>query len=132
MVPNTKVVAAQSTCWSRLCAWAAPAPRPVTIATNAMKRRGIMLFSCSISGVGRRRPGLPSWQEPCGDHVRAGLRCRPGQRSAGDLPQPVIAPGQLTAEIGRTVSLGLQQPLFVLELEMTGSVGTARLCQENP
>src|SRR5690606_39351210 len=80
---------------------------------------------------GHRANPLPLWQESRCDQIGAELRCRPGQRRAGNLPQPVVAPVQLATEVGRAVPVGLKQPLFAPELEMTGSVGAAWLCQED-
>src|SRR5690606_6624329 len=99
-----------------------------------VKRTGAddMAMLALFAGIGHRANPLPLWQESRCDQIGAELRCRPGQGRAGNLPQPVIAPVQLTAEIGRTVSLGLEQPPFALELEIAGSVGAARLCQEKP
>src|SRR5690606_24166069 len=99
------------------------------VGTSPVKRAGAegMAMLALFAGVGHRANPPRLRQEPGGDQIGAELRCRPGQRCAGDLPQAIVAPGQLTAEVGRTVTLGLEQPLFVLELEMTRLVITGRL-----
>ena len=67
-----------------------------------VKRTGAedMAMPALFADVGHRANPLPLWQESRCDQIGAELRCRPGQRRAGNLPQPVIATGQLTAKIG--------------------------------